>query len=656
MEDKISNENKKNEANNLSFLDFFLNDIDFMPKLKESISNQKNFISFITKQLVKLKESISNSQANLFNKMISKKIFSFLIKNSEELGLSFFSLLIEEKVFSKNIIFGFFFDDIFKEEIVLLIQKIIYIFNFDFEEKEIENPMYEYYQDLINYGIIQENDLKKEEKRESLTDQEQLFVQIESILFAIKKYRNLGNDVENDASEFFNSEIASCEQNLDLLKLNVDDISNATYEYYQEKIKKVKNFKDKKQEENQDKIENEEIKQMNKSDSSEEEEEVENNSPEKIKEDIKELRKIPLKERIYFYKDEQIIQDENESTEFKNYYFPLKKAQKDELARQFCAFINSNGGRLYIGINDLRIVKGVVTNKKVTKYEEKIMCLIKNFSPIIKGNQFIKFYAIPVKNNQNGKIIDNLFVFKVIIRKGDPWQLYSISTKEIISPVRLQGQSANLTAEEIHKEIIERNKKKLLEKNNNIIEDDFDMNDPAPLITQKIIDNEEKKAKFRDNKNNNNNFIKYYNKNINEDKKENKKVNEEKKENKINDEKKENKKPNEEKNINEEEENWNNNMNNKTKKKKKKKKNRNGIIRIEISNIDKAADLDVIKSLFEGCNYDNLKFFKQQNGLSSGYIDFLKEEDANNFLSTYEGIDFGGRRMKLNKLSFNIYN
>ncbi len=247
MEDKISNENKKNEANNISFLDFFLNDIDFMPKLKESISNQKNFISFITKQLVKLKESISNSQANLFNKMISKKIFSFLIKNSEELGLSFFSLLIEEKVFSKNIIFGFFFDDIFKEEIVLLIQKIIYIFNFDFEEKEIENPMYEYYQDLINYGIIQENDLKKEEKRESLTDQEQLFVQIESILFAIKKYRNLGNDVENDASEFFNSEIASCEQNLDLLKLNVDDISNATYEYYQEKIKKVKNFKDKKQ-------------------------------------------------------------------------------------------------------------------------------------------------------------------------------------------------------------------------------------------------------------------------------------------------------------------------------------------------------------------------------------------------------------------------
>ena len=178
MEEQISNENKKTEITNVDFLDCLLNDIDIMPILKESLSNQKTFISFITKQLKKLKESISKNQINKYSKMKSEKIFLFLANNSEALGLSFFSLLIEEKEFSKDIIFGFFYDDIFKEKINLLVQKIVEIFNFDFEEKEIQNPMDDYIKDLIDYGIIQKNELK--EKRQSLTEEEQLFVQIES--------------------------------------------------------------------------------------------------------------------------------------------------------------------------------------------------------------------------------------------------------------------------------------------------------------------------------------------------------------------------------------------------------------------------------------------------------------------------------------------
>ena len=625
MEEQISNENKKTEITNVDFLDCLLNDIDIMSILKESLSNQKTFISFITKQLKKLKESISKNQINKYSKMKSEKIFLFLANNSEALGLSFFSLLIEEKEFSKDIIFGFFYDDIFKEKINLLVQKIVEIFNFDFEEKEIQNPMDDYIKDLIDYGIIQKNELK--EKRQSLTEEEQLFVQIESIFFAIKTYRKLGNDVEKDADGFFNSEISSCEQNLELLKLNGDDISNASYEYYLDKIQNVKKFKENKQD---NKIENVEEKKMDVSDSSEEEEEEEEiNTPKKIIEEIKELRKLPLKERIYFYKEEQLIQDEDEYTEFKNYYFPLGKTQKDELKRQFCSFINSNGGRLYIGINDLRVIKGVVTNEKVTRYEEKIKDLIRGFSPPIDGNEFIKFYAIPIKNNQNGKIIDNLFVFKIIIKKGDPYKLYSISSKEFISSIRIQGQSVNLTAEEIHKEIIERKKKKIELKDNNKLEEEFDMSDPAPFISQKIINNEEMKAKSKIIKNNNI-TIKCENnkKDIKEDKKE--KIDKDK------------------------EEDWNMNMNNKTKKKKKKKKNKNGIIRVEISNIDKSVDIEELKSSFKGFKYEKLKLFKQQNGTSNGYIDFIKEEDSNNFMETYKDVSFEGRKMKLSILSFNI--
>ena len=62
-------------------------------------------------------------------------------------------------------------------------------------------------------------------------------------------------------------------------------------------------------------------------------------------------------------------------------------------------------------------------------YEKRMKELLKDFSPKIDGTDYLNFYSIPVKNNKNGKIIDNLFVFKIIVRKGNPSILYSISNK-----------------------------------------------------------------------------------------------------------------------------------------------------------------------------------------------------------------------------------
>ena len=659
MEDKNNNENnnKKNENEKiqnkdevLSFFELFLSDIDILPLLNESITHQKKFISFIINQFNKC----ISQKPNKLGINLTSKILSFLINNFQKLGISFFSLLIKEEEFSKKIIFGFFYDNLFKKEIILLIQKIIDIFNFNFEEKEMQNPIEIYYKDLIDYGIIEQKDLKENEKRISLTEEEQIYVQIESILCGLKKYRNLGNDVEKDASEFFDNEISLCEQNLNLLKLN-DDITNANIEFYQEKIEEIKNFKNKKPEENKnvdkdsdndsDNDDNKkEIIYPNDNDvhfvldnnnlsDEEEEEEEEMNTPEKIIEDIKELRKKPLKERIYFYKDEQIIEEENLYTEFKNYYFPLGQNQKDELKRQFCSFINSNGGRLYIGISDQKIIKGVVTNEKVTMYEKRMNELLKDFYPEIKAYEFLKFYSIPVKNNKNGKIIDNLFVFKIIIKKGDPSILYSISDKSLKSSIRLQGQCANLTAEEIHKEIIERHKFKNMPKNQ-IIEDEYEMNDPAPIITQRIINNEEKKRNLMNKLNNDKDIKKINNEKIFKD---------------------EDNEKNEGLKIEDYLDKNDNNRNKKTKKGKKIKKNKNkGIYRVEISNIDKNVDENVLRELFNGFNCQNLNFYKHQNGMSNGYMDFLKEEDANNCIETCNNMPFGKRNIKLSKFSFSI--
>ena len=54
-------------------------------------------------------------------------------------------------------------------------------------------------------------------------------------------------------------------------------------------------------------------------DDDDEEDDDEEKSQEEIIEDIKELRKKPLKDRTYFYKDELIKEDEDEYIEYKNY-------------------------------------------------------------------------------------------------------------------------------------------------------------------------------------------------------------------------------------------------------------------------------------------------------------------------------------------------
>ena len=69
-------ENKKiKEEKELSFIEFFLNDIDIIFYLKESISNQKKFISFIIDHLKKLKDKYQKKRRNSIQRNYIKKNF-----------------------------------------------------------------------------------------------------------------------------------------------------------------------------------------------------------------------------------------------------------------------------------------------------------------------------------------------------------------------------------------------------------------------------------------------------------------------------------------------------------------------------------------------------------------------------------------------------
>ena len=306
-----------------------------------------------------------------------------------------------------------------------------------------------------------------------------------------------------------------------------------------------------------------------------------------IDEILKKLRGIPLKNRTSFYKDEILVKGEDELTEFKNYLFPLNEKQGEELKRQFCGFLNSQGGRLYLGINDDKIIKGVVLNyKRCDALRNLLVNYTYDFYPKCRLDK-IKVYFIPIRSMKDNKFINNLYVVKIIVLKGEPNILYSMTNKGFNSAIRLQGQCANLSAEEIYKEIIKRGAIK-----NNYINLENEFKDPEPEINfdvdqdneiddDWIIKDKKKKKKKKDH-----DKIKQKNKRI--------------------------------------------------------KMNKRDIFVVEVKNIDNNLKVKDIYDFFNGCGSLSQKFF-EKDGKSRGYgiLKFSSENLAKSAIDKYNQIKLG---------------
>ena len=191
------------------------------------------------------------------------------------------------------------------------------------------------------------------------------------------------------------------------------------------------------------------------------------------KETQEKLKNIPLKNRTFFYKNEKLIFGEDLYTEFKYYFFPLKNDKIEELKKQICSFLNSKGGRIYIGISDSKIVKGIVMDyKKRDLIRNEIINYTYDFFPKCRTNK-IDILFIPIKDNEDN-YENNLFVIKIIVHQGETDKLYSMTEKGYNAYLRLPGQCAYLTALEIKDEIIKRNN------NPEKALDDTEFQDPEP--------------------------------------------------------------------------------------------------------------------------------------------------------------------------------
>lgn len=178
-------------------------------------------------------------------------------------------------------------------------------------------------------------------------------------------------------------------------------------------------------------------------------------------EEINKLKEIPLKERTYLYFGEDLNDKKNDNIEFQNYSYPFDKAVIVELKRSYCGFLNGQGGSIYLGINDKGIVEGLkLEYKQRDTIRNELVNYTYDFFPKCRIDK-INVSFIKIKNGVTKNLIENLFVVKINVIRGEPYVLYSLTSKEgFISTLRLNGQLKTLTAEEIHKEIMERGKLK----------------------------------------------------------------------------------------------------------------------------------------------------------------------------------------------------
>ena len=542
-------------------------------KLSNSLCNQKYFIQV-------LKDNIKDIKLNNKEAILKLEKISFILPTLiKELGLPFCDLIT-----NNNEILNYYIDNYIHNIKTEISKSIIinYINIYNYESKD-SNPIDNLIESLKNTNI----DIKsmRDNKRITKSIIETIYDELIELFNTWKVIRNMEEDMEEDGFEQL--QLSFKEK---IVKINVIENQNlyskATIEFLKEKIKQIEDFinqkKVNKSNENiiditpkktniHDKnIINIQL-NLNKSNSGLNEEE------------IQKLRGIELKNRTFFYKNEYLAYGEDDLTEFKNYFYPLIEGQEKEIKRQYIGFLNSNGGRIYIGINDQKVVRGIVlTYKNCDIFRNTLVGFANDFYPKCRLDK-IKVYFIPVKNSFTKKYINNLYVVKIIILPGDPYCLYSITKQNgFISAIRRQSQVFNLDAEEITKEIICRNE---LKKNSNnqipIPNINIGFNDPEPEKNLEISKYEERSESRSPNKDN----------------------------------------------------------------KSGKKIDKRYIYIVNVRNIDKNLKVKDINRYFNGCQQSYQKFFsKEGKSLGYGKIHFSSEDAAKATIQKYNGTNLGGRK------------
>ena len=189
--------------------------------------------------------------------------------------------------------------------------------------------------------------------------------------------------------------------------------------------------------------------------------------------DIKRLTKFEYNKNVNIYEDENY--------EFKQFTINSEKdiyARLRQNMKYFSAFLNSNSGILYFGINDDGIIKGIELTKELKySFELELNKIIESYDEHIKRNQNITYFFHELIPNEEMKVNKDKirYVIEINIKVGLPDHIYTTPFKEDDSDdygcyIKLNGTVKKIAGDHLFhytKNKIMKYVKSLVEKNKN---------------------------------------------------------------------------------------------------------------------------------------------------------------------------------------------
>jgi DNA modification methylase len=157
-------------------------------------------------------------------------------------------------------------------------------------------------------------------------------------------------------------------------------------------------------------------------------------------------------------KGEEISLEENLTIEFKSVgkgFRILREVLKSKLEDYAVAFLNSEKGIIYFGIDDEGIVTGIDLTREnrdeIQRFISDKMNVIKpSINPVLYKIEFLDVF----ESTTSPTPIDELFVLKITVEKGDKNKLYFTSSSMAFQ--KTPGGIVRLDGEAIQREIIKR--------------------------------------------------------------------------------------------------------------------------------------------------------------------------------------------------------
>ena len=439
---------------------------------KSSIKYQTEFINELDQ---KLQNFISESQDDIDKFLSQTNNFMIVLPSIiNQLGIPFAHNFLDTN-FLNNLIDWIFDNEKLsiniKEKIKNIFEAYMNVFRFIVSNDKLNNIR----ESLTDFSLIEKKD---EINFKEAKEDEQIYENYYALLNGLKTLKEIGLDKEK---------IVELEKKYDKLKKDIRTFkyknesktqngleknsytNKAEIEFFERLIKDLDNYFIELNKSNVKISDNNNIIDINeKNEINFEKNEIQENLP-------------PLHERTSLYLDEKLKERRNELIEFKSYSFPLTKEYMEDIRRQICGFLNSRGGRLYIGINGENKVKGVALNSKARdNTRNSIVNLTHDFYPNCRLDK-VTVDFIPVKDRKTNKFINRRYVVKIKVLPGDPGLLYSMTTVGYNSTIRKNIQVYELNSTEIYKEIIDRDDKKSQNKDI-IINKELNIKDPSPEI------------------------------------------------------------------------------------------------------------------------------------------------------------------------------